>query len=82
MNTVLNPTLAILGLGTPEILLILAIVIFLFGAKKLPELAKGLGKSMKEFKKASSTDDDEDSEDEDNKKPATKSVSKKSNESN
>ena len=81
MNTVLNPTLAILGLGTPEILLILAIVIFLFGAKKLPELAKGLGKSMKEFKKASSTEDDEDEEQE-NKKPATKSGSTKSNDAN
>ncbi len=38
-----------------EIGLILAIFILLFGAKKLPELAKGVGKSIKEFKKATSS---------------------------
>ena len=42
------------GLGTGEILVILFIVLLLFGAKKLPELAKGLGKGIKEFKNASS----------------------------
>ena len=41
------------GLGPSEILVILFIVLLLFGAKKLPELAKGLGKGVKEFKKAS-----------------------------
>lgn len=46
--------MAFLGLGVPEVLLILAIVLIMFGAKKLPELAKGLGKGIKEFKKASS----------------------------
>lgn len=44
---------AVFGLGSTEILVILFIVLLLFGAKKLPELAKGLGKSMNEFKKAS-----------------------------
>jgi len=39
------------GIGTLEILLVLFIVLLLFGAKKLPELAKGLGKGIKEFKK-------------------------------
>lgn len=48
------------GLGGMEILLILAVVLLLFGAKKLPELAKGLGKSIKEFKKASNEDQDDD----------------------
>ena len=46
--------------GMMEIILILAIVILLFGGKKIPELMKGLGKGMKEFKDASkgeSTDD-------------------------
>jgi len=48
----LNPMLAIFNLGGGEIILILAIVLILFGAKKLPELAKGLGQGIKEFKKA------------------------------
>ena len=39
-------TLAIFGLGTPEIIAILVIVFLLFGAKKLPEFARGLGKSL------------------------------------
>jgi len=39
-------------LGGWEIILILAVVLLLFGAKKLPELAKGLGQGIKEFKKA------------------------------
>ena len=40
------------NLGGGEIILILAIVLILFGAKKLPELAKGLGQGIKEFKNA------------------------------
>jgi sec-independent protein translocase protein TatA len=39
-------------IGGWEIVLILAVVLILFGAKKLPELAKGLGTGIKEFKKA------------------------------
>lgn len=46
------PYAFIQGIGGPELLIILVIILLLFGAKKLPELAKGLGKSMKEFKKA------------------------------
>ena len=42
------------GLGPTEILIILFIILLLFGAKKLPELARGFGKGIKEFKKASS----------------------------
>lgn len=38
--------------GWPEIVFILIIVVLLFGAKKLPELARGLGQSLGEFKKA------------------------------
>ena len=48
----LNPMLAIFNLGGGEIILILAIVLILFGAKKVPELARGLGQGIKEFKKA------------------------------
>jgi len=39
------------SLGAPEILIILAVFLLLFGAKKLPELARSLGKSSTEFKK-------------------------------
>lgn len=42
------------GLGTPEIILIAIVILVLFGAKKIPELMQGLGKGIKEFKKASS----------------------------
>jgi sec-independent protein translocase protein TatA len=43
----------------PELLIILAIVVLLFGAKKIPDLAKGMGKGIKDFKKAIRDDDDE-----------------------
>lgn len=51
-----SPVLAF-SLGGPELLLILAVVLLLFGAKKLPELARGLGQSIKEFKKSAATDE-------------------------
>lgn len=41
-----------MSLGFGEILVILFIVLLLFGAKKLPELARGLGQGMREFKRA------------------------------
>ena len=43
--------LAILDVGTPELLLIFFVILLLFGGQRLPELAKGLGKSVREFKK-------------------------------
>jgi sec-independent protein translocase protein TatA len=46
-------------LNTPEIILILVLALILFGAKKLPELAKGLGHGIKEFRKASREISDE-----------------------
>jgi sec-independent protein translocase protein TatA len=46
-------------LGGQELLVILLILIVLFGAKKIPELASGLGKGIKEFKKASQDTDKE-----------------------
>ena len=49
----MNTMLAVFGLGGWEVVLILAVVLILFGAKKLPELAKGLGQGIREFKKAS-----------------------------
>ena len=39
------------GLGGPEIMIVLALGLVLFGAKKLPELGKGLGTGLREFKK-------------------------------
>jgi len=48
----MNTMLGIFNLGGGEIILIIALVLILFGAKKLPELAKGLGTGIKEFKKA------------------------------
>lgn len=40
------------GIGAQELLLILFVILLLFGARKLPEVAKGLGKGIAEFKKA------------------------------
>ena len=42
------------GIGMPELLLILAIALIVIGPKKLPDLAKSLGRAMREFKKATS----------------------------
>ncbi len=42
----------------PELLIVLAIVVLLFGAKKIPDLAKGMGKGIKDFKKAIKEDDE------------------------
>ena len=46
------------GFGAPEILIIVAILVLLFGAKKIPELAKGIGQGMNEFKKATNKEID------------------------
>ncbi len=48
--------------GPQEIIIILIIVLLLFGGRKIPELMKGLGKGMKEFKKATNEDDDDDND--------------------
>jgi sec-independent protein translocase protein TatA len=40
------------SLGAPELILIFLVVLVLFGAKKIPELAQGLGKGIKDFRKA------------------------------
>jgi len=47
------------GIGGPELMMIMFIVLLLFGGQKLPELAKGLGKSVREFKKAASNVEEE-----------------------
>lgn len=48
----MNPHFAFGMPGLPELLIILLVILVLFGAKRLPELARGLGQSMKEFHKA------------------------------
>ena len=47
---------AFLDLGAPELIIILAIVLLLFGGKKLPELSRSIGESMKELRKGVSGD--------------------------
>ncbi len=55
----MNAILAVFGLGGGELIIVLGAVLILFGAKKIPEFAKGLGQGMKEFKKASREVQDE-----------------------
>ena len=70
----MNTILAFVMPGTQEMILILIVILLLFGAKKLPELARGLGKSIREFKKATS-------EVEENIREAMKEEEKKSDSS-
>jgi sec-independent protein translocase protein TatA len=62
MNTQVLPLA--FGLGTPEIVLILVVIVLLFGASKLPELARGSGRALRIFKAETKglMDDDEASE--------------------
>jgi sec-independent protein translocase protein TatA len=58
MNTIL------LGiLGPPQIIIILIVVLLLFGGKKIPELMRGLGKGVKEFKEATKNEEESDKKD-------------------
>ena len=54
-------------LGLPEILVILAVVLLLFGGKKIPELMKGLGSGIKEFKHAAKEDQPADKKEDEKK---------------
>ena len=47
------------GIGMPELLVILMLVIVLFGAKKIPDLARGMGRGIREFKDATKDINDE-----------------------
>ena len=64
--------LAIGGLGTPELLIILAVLILLFGAAKLPELARGSGRALRIFKAETKglMDDEGDTQDQTQTPPA------------
>jgi sec-independent protein translocase protein TatA len=62
----LNTTIVAM-LGTPEIILIVAALLLLFGGKKIPELMRGLGKGVKEFKEGKDGLDDSTKSDQDSK---------------
>jgi sec-independent protein translocase protein TatA len=49
-----SPIFAIFDVGGTEVLLIMLVTLLLFGSKRMPDLARGLGKSIREFKKATS----------------------------
>jgi len=55
----MNGMFALFDLGGGQILLILALILIFFGARRIPELAKGLGQGIKEFKKATREVSDE-----------------------
>ena len=65
----------VFGLGAPELILILVILLVLFGGSKLPALAKGLGQSVKEFKKAAKETEEEEKAEEAKKTEASKNRS-------
>ncbi len=58
MDSSTPPLAALFGLGTTELVVILIILLVLFGGAKLPGLAKGLGQSIKEFKKATNEEEE------------------------
>ena len=66
------------GIGAQELILIFLVILLLFGAKRIPEIAQGLGKGMKEFRKAMKETQDELTKPETAEKK-TKDETKKSN---
>lgn len=54
----LNSILLFMGLGVTEVVLIVVVVLLMFGGKKIPELMRGLGKGIKEFKTAQNGEGD------------------------
>lgn len=69
MVSLLNIILFLGGIGTGEIVLILAVFLLFFGAKKIPEMARGMGRGIREFKDATQ-DIKRQIEEGDEKKPA------------
>ena len=55
----MNLTILPLMIGWPQIVLIVVVVLLLFGGKKIPELMRGLGSGLKEFKDASKEESDD-----------------------
>ena len=65
--TIMYHTLLFLGVGAPEIIIIALIVLLIFGGKKIPELMKGMGKGVKNFKDGMKDMDDELNKDDEKK---------------
>lgn len=55
----MNSLMVLLNIGGQEILIVLLIVLVLFGGRKIPELMKGLGKGVREYKKAMNSVEDD-----------------------
>jgi sec-independent protein translocase protein TatA len=69
MNLLPLTLAGIFGLGGSELMIILVIILLLFGGAKLPALAKGLGQSVKEFKKAAKEGDEDEKKPDASQKP-------------
>lgn len=76
--------LGILGLGVTELVIILVIILIIFGPRKLPQMGRALGQSVRELRNATKQDDDEDwdedeeeEEEEEEEKPKKKKKKKK-----
>ena len=65
------------GIGIPELIIILVIVLVIFGANKLPEIGSGMGRAIKNFKKATNEPEEIDVTPEDEKKDEGNSEEKK-----
>lgn len=62
-----------MNLGLPELAIIFVVALLVFGPKRLPELAKGMGKGIRDFKKALNGEEDNVKEISDDKDPSSKS---------
>jgi sec-independent protein translocase protein TatA len=59
MSGAIWPNICLFGLGPGELLLVFLVLVLLFGARKIPEIAQGMGKGIREFKKAMRDTEDE-----------------------
>lgn len=59
------------GLGMPELLIILVIIVIIFGAGKLPEIGAGIGKGIKNFKESTKPDENKKIDDKNDSDPTT-----------